>query len=160
MDGCTVSQAPVFVARRSRRVTTSVALEMVASSDTIAYATLFLLTTALPFQRQATWSAVRNVTWPLSVDTRCPVMKHDAFQLSGSVRVGSGRASPAYFTGRRVIALPGAPSPTLWKSSGMNAVLTSSSTGPKASPIPGVTRCTNAHSCWIDFYSPAYADFR
>ena len=130
---------------------------MAASSDAIAFATLFLLTAALPSQRQSTWSAVRNVTWTLSADTRCPVMTQDVCQLSGAVRVGSGRAIPACFTGRRVIALPGAPSPTPWKSSGMNAVLISSSTGPKASPIPGVTRCKNAHSCWSDYFSTAYA---
>ena len=104
------------------------------------------------------WSAVWNVTWPLSADTRCPVMKQDAYQLSGAVRVGSGRASPACLTGRRVIALPGAPSPTPLKSSRRNAVLFSSSTGPKALHIPGVTRCMNAHSCWSDFCSPAYGD--
>ena len=72
--------------------------------------------------------------------------------------IWSGRASPACFTVRRVIALLGAPYPTHWKSSGMKAVLISSSTGRKTSPIPGVTRCTNAHSCWSELYSPAYAD--
>ena len=84
---------------------------MVASSDAIAFAILFCLTAALPCRRQAAWSAVRNATWPLSADTMCPVMTQEACQLSGAVRDGSGRASPAYFTGKRVIALPGAPSP-------------------------------------------------
>ena len=158
VDSCTDSQAPVFVARRSRRVTTSGALAMVASSDDIAYDTLFLLTASLPSQRQAAWSAVLNFTWPLSAETRCSGMTQEAFQLSGGVRAGSGRASPAYFTGRRVIALPGAPSHTPLNRSGRNAVLISSSTGPKPSPITGVTRCTNAHSCWSDFYISAYAD--
>ena len=42
VDGCIVSQAPVFVTRRIQWVTTSGAPVMVASSDTIAFATLFL----------------------------------------------------------------------------------------------------------------------
>ena len=131
---------------------------MVASSDAITFATLFHLTIDLTSRRQAAWSAVQNVTWPMSDDTRCPVMTQDACQLAAAVRVRSGRAIPACFTGRRVIALPGAQSPTPLKSSGRNAVLISSSTGPKASPIPGVTRCTNYHSCWSEFWYPAYAD--
>ena len=90
--------------------------------------------------------------------TRRPVRTQDTVQLSRAVRVRPGRASPACFTGRRVIALPGDPSPTPSNSAGKNAVAIYSSTGPKASPIPGVTRCTNAHSCWSDFCSPAYVD--
>ena len=127
MDCCTVSQAQVFVARNSQRVTTSGALAMFASSDAITFATLFRLTANLPSQSQAAWSAVRNVTWPLSADTRCPVMKQDACQLSGDARVGSGRAIPTCFTGRRVISLPSAQSTTPLKSSGRNAFAISSS---------------------------------
>ena len=37
----------------------------------------------------------------------------------------------------------------------MKASRSAFSTRPKASLMPGVTRCTNAHSCWSDLYSPA-----
>ena len=145
VDGCTVSQAPVFVARLSRRVSSNGALAMDVSSDAIALATFWRRTAALPSRRQAAWSAVRNRTWPLSADTRCPVLTQDACQFSGAVRVGSGRAIPACLTGQRVISLPGAPSPTPSNSAGRNAFVISSSTGLNALLIPGVTRCTNAH---------------
>ena len=107
-----ISQAPVFVSRRNQQVTTSGAPAMVASSDTIVFTTLFQLNAALPSRMQAAWSASKYVTWPLSVDIRCPVMAQDACQLSGAVRIGSGRSSPACFTGREVIDLTGDPSPT------------------------------------------------
>ena len=151
VDGCTVSQAPVFVARLSRRVTIAEALAMVVSSDATALASFWRRTAALPSRRQATWSAVRNGTWPLSAETRCPVMTQDACQFSGAVSVGSGWAISTCFTGKRVISLPGALSPTPSNSAGRNAFAISSSTGPNSLPIPGVTRCTNAHYFWSDF---------
>ena len=85
VDGCTVSQAPFFVARLSRRVTSTWDLTMDVSSDATAFAAFWRRTAALPSQRQAAWSAVRNGTWPLSADTRCPVMTQDACQFSGAV---------------------------------------------------------------------------
>ena len=106
VDGCTISQAPVFVARHNRRVTTSGSPAMVVSSDAIAFATLFRWTAAHPSQRQAAWSAVQNGTWPLSADTRCPVMTQNDCHLSGAVCVGSGMASPACFTGSLVFENP------------------------------------------------------
>ena len=126
---------------------------MVVSSDAIALATFCQQTAAHPSQRQAPWSAIRNGTWPLSADTRFPVMIQDTCQFSGAVRVGSGRAIPACLNGRRVIALPSTPSPTPSNSDRRNAFAIPSSTGTNASPIPGVTRCTNAHSFWSYFCS-------
>ena len=136
-------------------MTTAGALAMVVSSDATALAAFWRRTTALPSRRKAAWSAVRNGTWPLSADTRCPVMTQDACQFSGAVKVGSGRAIPACFIGKRVIYLPGDPSPTPSNSAGRNAFAISSSTSPNALSIPGVTRCTNSHSYWSDFCRPA-----
>ena len=67
-------------------------------------------------------------------------MTQDACQFSGAVNVGYGRAIPACFIGKRVISLPGAPSPTPSNSAGRNAFAISSSTGTNALPIPGVAR--------------------
>ena len=128
---------------------------MVAVRSSSAHYALRLRTAVHPYWRQAKWSAVRNSTWPLSAATRCPVMTQDAVQFSGAVSVGYGRDSPAYFTGRRVTPLYGPPSPNPSKRAGKKVSRRAFSIGPKASPIPGVTRCTNAHSCWSDFYSTA-----
>ena len=136
-------------------MTTAGALAMVVSSDATVLAAFWRRTATLPSRRQAAWSAVRNEIWPLSADTRRPVMTQDACQFSGAVNVGSGRAIPACFTGKRVISLLGALSPSPSNSAGRNASAISSSTGPNALPIPGVTRYTNAHSCWSDFCRPA-----
>ena len=70
--------SPGFFARLSRRVTTAGALAMFVSSDATALAAFWRLTAALPSRRQAAWYAVWNGTWPLSADTRCPVMTQDA----------------------------------------------------------------------------------
>ena len=99
-----------------------------------------------------------NPPFPLSAAMRCPVMTQDAVHLSGAVCVGSGRSNPAYLTSRRVIPLYCTPSPSLSNTAGTKVSLSTFSTGPKVSPMPGVTRCTNSHSCRIDFCSPAYAD--
>ena len=86
------------------------------------------------------------------------MITQDAVQYSGAVRVGSVRASPTCFTGRRVTPCSDAPSP-----SPSNIIVTkvsrsAFSKGLKASPMMGVTRCNNSHSCWRDFCSPSYAD--
>ena len=146
VDGCTVSQAPVFVARRRRCVPWTGAAAMVkvrASSDRCA---LRFRTTVRPSWRQAKWSAVYNPTWPLRAMTRCPVMTQDAVQFSGAVSVGSGRPSPAFFTDRRVTPLYGYPSHNLSKICDKKVSRSAFSTRLKASPMSGATFCTNAHS--------------
>ena len=142
---------PVFVACHSRRAPWTGAPDMVSARSSSSSRTLRLRTAVRPSRRQAKWSAVRKSSWPLSATTRRPVMKQDAAQLSGAVFVGSCRNSPACFSGRRVTLLPGAPSPKPWKRAGKKFSYSASSTETKASPMLGVTRCTNAHSCWSDF---------
>ena len=46
----------------------------------------------VPFRTADHTACLRDGTWPLSADTRCPVMTQDACQFSGAVCVGSGRA--------------------------------------------------------------------
>ena len=84
--------------------------------------------------------------WPLSAATRCPVMTQDAVYFSGAVSVGYGRASCACFTARRETPLSDAPSTNPSKRAGNKVSHKAFSTGTKASPIPGVTRSTIAHS--------------
>ena len=90
--------------------------------------------------------------------TRCPVMTQNAVQFSGEVWDGSGRANPECLTGTLVTPLSGTPSPSYLNNAGTKVSLSSFSTGPKTLQMPGVTRCTNAHSFWSDFSSPAYSD--
>ena len=90
VDGCTVSQAPVFVARCSRHVLWTEAPASVATSASSAHFWLGRRTAVRPSRRQAEWSAVRNSTCPLSAVKRCPVMTQDAVHFSGAVWVGSG----------------------------------------------------------------------
>ena len=155
MDGCIVSHAPVFVARCSQRTPWTGGGAKVSTRASSSISTLRFRTNVLPFHGQAEWSAFRNSSWPLSAATRCPVMTQDTVQFLGAVFFGSGRANPAYFTSRRVTPLPGVPSPSPWKRAGKKDYRNSCFTGPKASPMPGATRCTNAHSFWSDFFSPA-----
>ena len=110
------------------------------------------------FQRQAEWSADLNSTWTLSAATRCPMMTQDAVHFSGAVSVGSRRASTACFTGRQVNSFSGAPSTNPLKIAGKKVSRSGFSTGPKASPIPGVTCCRNTPSCWSGFCSLEKAD--
>ena len=154
VDGCTASQDPVFVAHRSRRASWTGSLTMVSARAYSARCALRLQTAVRPYWRQAKWSAVWNYTCPLSTVTRCPVMTQDAIQFSGAVSVGYGRASPACFTDRQVTLRSGAPSPSPSKISDKKVSRIKFSTGPKALPMPGVTRCTYAHSCWSEFCSP------
>ena len=56
--------------------------------------------------------------------------------------------------------LPGTPLSGLisrrpWKRARMKDYRSPCSTGPEAYPVLGVTLCTNAHSCWSEFFSPA-----
>ena len=81
-------------------------------------------------------------------------MTQDAIQVSGAVFVESVRASPYFFTGRHVTSLLGVTSTRPWKRAGKKVSCSASSTSPKVSPMPGVTRYTNTHSCWCDFCSP------
>ena len=154
-DGCTGSHAPVFVAHHSQRAHWTGDPAKVSARASSASKTPRFRTAVFPSWRQADWSAVRISSWPLSAATRCPVMTQDAVQFSGSVFVVSGRASPACFTGRRVTPLPGVPYPWPWKRAGIRVYCSTCSTGPKLSPMPGGTRCTDAHSCWSDFCSTA-----
>ena len=85
---------------------------MVSDRASSAFWEIRFQTVVRPSRKQADWSAVRNSTWPLSAVTRCLMMTQDAAQFSGAFSVGSGRASPACFTGRWLNPLPGAPSPT------------------------------------------------
>ena len=67
------------------------------------------------------------------------MVTQDAVQFLGAVFVGSGRASPAYFTGRRLTPLPGAPSTNPWNRVSKKVSCSAFSTGLKASHMPGVT---------------------
>ena len=158
MDGCKVSQAPVFVACHSLHSLWTGASSSVATSAYYSLCWLRYQTAVQNSWKQAEWSAIRNSTWPLRAATRCPLMTQDAIQFSGDVWFGSGRFNPACFTGRRATPLSGAPSPSSLDKSGRKVSHSALSTGPKASPMPRVTLCTNAYSCWSDFWSPAYAD--
>ena len=112
-------------------------------------------TSVLPYWRQAEWSAVRNSSWLLSAATRCPVMTQDSILFSGDVVFGSGRDRPTCFKGRQVTPLPGVSSPRPWKSDDIKASHSAYSTRLNGSSMSGVTRCTNSHYYWCDFYSPA-----
>ena len=127
---------------------------MVAARASSTSWELCFRTCVRPSWSQADWSAVRNSTCPLSDLTRCPVMTQDTVQFSGAVFVGSGRASPACYTGRRLTPLPSAPYSNPWDSSDKKVYHSAFYTRPKASPMPGATRCTNPHSCWSDLCSP------
>ena len=85
-------------------------------------------------------------------------MTQEVIQFSGDVWYGPGRVSTTCLTGRWVTPLSGTPSPRPLNNSGTKVSLSAVSTGPKASPMPGVTRCKHSYSCWSEFYSPAYAD--
>ena len=151
MNGCKISHAPVFVACRSRCAPWTAPPFRVSARAYYDHRTLRFHTDILPSWRQAEWSIVRNSSWPLSAATSCPVTTQDVVQFSGAVFVGSGRARPACFTGRRVTPLPNIPSPRPWKRDGIKASHSACSTKPKASLMSGVTRCKNYHSCWNDF---------
>ena len=127
----------------------------VSARASSAFRALCFHTAILPSQRQAKWSFVLNYSWTLIAVTRCPVMTQDAIQFSGAFFVGSVRAMPACFTGRRVTPLPGVPSPRAWKRSGTKASCRAYFAGAKAFPMSGVTRCMNAHYCLSDFCSTA-----
>ena len=152
---CTISHAPVFMACYSQQAPWTGGAAKVSARASSASRLIRLRTAVLPSQSQAEWSAVRNSSWPLSAVMRCPVMKQDDVMLSGSVFVRSGRASPAYVIGRRVTSLPGVTSHRPWKRSDMRVYCSACSTRPKAYPMPGVTHCMNAHSCWNALCSPA-----
>ena len=81
MDSCTVSHAPIFVARRSRRAPWTGAPAKISDRASSASRTLSFRTAILPSWSQAEWSAVRNFSWTLSTATRCPVMTPDAVIL-------------------------------------------------------------------------------
>ena len=152
--GSTVIHVPVFAARRRRRACNTGSTSSAAVISFSARICPRLLTAVRPSQRQAEWSAVRNYTWPLSSATKCPVTTQDAVQFSGAVWVGLGRASPACLTGRWVIPRSGTPSRRPLYNAGTKIYLSTTSTGPKASPTPGVTLCTKSPSFWRDFCSP------
>ena len=143
MDGCTVSHAPVSVVRHNQRAPWNRYLARVSARASSSRRTLRFRTAVLPSRRQTEWSAVRISSCPLSTVTRCTVMTQDDVKLSGAVFVRSGRYRPACFTGRRVTPLPSFPYPSPTKRSRIKASCSACSTGPKASPMLGVTRCTN-----------------
>ena len=155
MDGCTVSQAPVFVSRCSQRACKTVPPSSAAISAFSACRYPLRRTAVRPSWRQVEWSAVRNSNWPLSAATRCPVITQDAVQFSGAVWEGSGSANPACLNGRRVTPRSGTPLPSPSNNAGTKVSFRAVSPGQKASMIPGVTHCKNDHSCWSDFCSSA-----
>ena len=155
VGGCTISHAPVFVAYSKRCGPSTGDPARVSAVAFYALRALRFHTYDIPSRRQAEWSAVRNSSWPLSAATRCPVTTKDAKQFSGDVLVGSRRARPACFTGRRVTPLPGVLSTRPWKGAGTKAPQSACYTRTKAYTMLGVTCCKNDHSCWSDFYSPA-----
>ena len=110
VDGSTMSQAPVFAARRILCACWTGGPSSAAVNAASARCFPLCRTASRPSPRQAVWSAVRNAAWPLRAATRCPVITQDAVQFSGAVWTGSGMASPACFTGRQVFALVGSPS--------------------------------------------------
>ena len=127
---------------------------MVATRASSSRCALRRQTAFRPSRMHAEWSAVRNSTWPLIAATRCHLMTQDTVQFSGAASFGYGKASPACFTDRQVTPRSDATSHNTSKITGKNVSHSDLSTGPKASPMPGVTLCTNAHSCWSDFCSP------
>ena len=155
VESCTVSQAPFFVACCSQRDCKTGFPSSAAVISSSSSRCPCLPTSVRPSRRQAKWSAVRNSTCPLSAATKFPVMTQDAVQFSGAVWGGSGRASLACLTGRRVTPRSGTPSCSHSNNAGKKVSFNAFFFGPKESPTPGVTRCTNAHSCWSDFCSPA-----
>ena len=66
-------------------------------------------------------------------------MTQDAVQFSGAVFIGSDRASTDCFNGRHVNPLPDVTSHSTWKRASKKVLRSTSSIGPKASPMPGVT---------------------
>ena len=146
LDGCTVRQELVFVARYSHCAPWNASPEMVAIRASSARWALCFLTAVRPSWMQAKLSAVRKSTWPLSAATRCPLMTQESVQFSGDVSVRSVRASSECFVDRRVPPLPGSPSPNPLNRSGKKVSRSVFLTGPKASTMPRLTRYTNAHS--------------
>ena len=155
VDGCMFSQAPVFFARCSQRVCETGAPSSAAVRASSACRFPLCQTTVRTSWRQAKWSSVRNPTWTLSAATKCPVTTQDAVQFSGAVWVGLLRANTACLTGRRVNPHSVIPSRSPSNNANTKVSFSAVSTGTKASPTPGSTRCTNAHSCWSDFCSPS-----
>ena len=119
---------------------------MVSTRASSAQWALRFRTAVRPSWRQVKWSIVRNSTCYLIAATRCPVMIQDVVQFSGAVSIGSSRASPACFTGRQVKPLHGDPYPNPLNMTGKKVTRSAFLTGSKASPMPGVTHYTNAHS--------------
>ena len=111
-----------------------------AVSASSAHRCLLRRTAVRTSQRWATWSAVRNFTWPLSAAMRCDVMTQDAVQFLEAGWDRSGRANPACLTDRRVTPLSGTPLPSPSNNAGTKVSFSAVSAGPKASPIPGVAR--------------------
>ena len=155
VDGCTVSQAPVFVAPHRRRAFKTGGPSSAAVRASSARICPRLLTSVQSSRRQAEWSAVRNSTWPLSAATKCSVITQGAVQFSGAIWEGLGRASPACLTGRWVTPRPGTPYRRPSNNAGTKVSFTASSTGPNDSSTTGVTLFTKSHSCWRDFCSPS-----
>ena len=67
VEGCTVSQVLIFVARCGWRACKTGAPYSTAVRDSSARLLPLFLTTVRPSQRQPKWSAVKNSTWPLSI---------------------------------------------------------------------------------------------
>ena len=111
VDGCTVIQAPVFVARRSWRACNTGDPSSAAVSASYACFYPLCRNSVRPSRRQAKWSAIQNSTWPQSAATRCPMMTQGAVQFSGAVWEGSGGANTACLNGRRVTPRSGTPLP-------------------------------------------------
>ena len=112
VDGFTVSQAPLFVARCSRRACRTGTPSSAAVSVSSACHCLLRLTAVRPSRRKAEWSILQNSTWPLNAAMRCPVMIKDVVQFLGAVWDGSVKDNPDCLTGRRVTPLSGTPSPS------------------------------------------------
>ena len=110
VDGCTVSQAPFFVAHHSGYACKTGEPSSAAVRASSARCCPRRLTTVQPSRRQAEWSAIRKSTCPLSHATKFTVMTQDAIQFSGAVWEGSVRANPACFTGRQVTPFSSTPS--------------------------------------------------
>ena len=151
INSYTISHTTVFVTRRKQSETWPWEPAWVSARASIDRLEFLFCTSFIPSLRNMVWSAVLNSSWPLSDATRSPVTTYDAVQFSGTFSVGSRRARCACFTGRRVTPRSGIPSPTTWKRAVMKDTQSNFSTSLKASPVLGVTRCTNAHSFWGDF---------
>ena len=107
--GCIVRQSPVFFTCHNQCATKSGVLVKVSYIAAPNCSTFLIRTYPRPLRRIKAWSIILNSSWTRSAATTWPVMTRYAVQFFRVVLVGSGRARPACFAGRRVNPAPGFP---------------------------------------------------